>query len=105
MADQRNSPPIRSLPPAVTTQPRQQAPGNQNRVAPKKRANYSSLPFWFGVLMSVTWIVGVIIAIAQAGPARTFGGMSLVDWAIGISAIASPVALIWMVSAYLQRAA
>jgi len=29
----------------------------------------------------------------------------LVDWAIGVSAIVSPVALVWMIAAYLQRAA
>ncbi len=34
-----------------------------------------------------------------------FGGVNLADWAVGISAAVSPVAMVWMVTAYLQRAA
>ena len=56
-------------------------------------------------MLSTVWIGTVVFIVAQAGPTRSFGGLSLADWAIGISAVASPVALIWMVSAYLQRAA
>jgi hypothetical protein len=97
--------PARSLPPAIPSQVRARPQDPRAAMPPKKRANYSSLPFWFGVLMSVVWIAMVIVVIAQAGPARTFGGLSLADWAIGISAISAPVALIWMVSAYLQRGA
>src|SRR5207237_521062 len=47
----------------------------------------------------------VILIVARSGPARTLAGIPLVDWAIGVTAIASPVALIWMITAYLQRAA
>jgi methyl-accepting chemotaxis protein len=65
----------------------------------------SSLPFWLGLLLSFTWVGAVMIVIAQSGPLHTFGGVPLINWAIGATAIASPVALIWMVAAYLQRAA
>ncbi|MDD5585470.1 MAG: hypothetical protein PHY92_00745 [Alphaproteobacteria bacterium] len=71
----------------------------------KKSANFSSMPFWMGLALSVLWIGVVGIALTGSGTAQTFAGLPLANWAIGISAVASPVALIWMVTAYLQRAA
>ena len=65
----------------------------------------SSLPFWIGLSVSVAWVVGVFVTIAQAGPTHSLVGVPLVDWAIGVSAAVSPVAMVWMVTAYLQRAA
>jgi len=72
--------------------------------APKKR-DFSTVPFWLGSGLSVAWIVMVATALVAAGEgSRSFAGIPLVNWAIGMSAIASPVALIWMITAYLQRA-
>ena len=67
--------------------------------------NVSSLPFWAGLFVSAGWVGIVIIAIAASGPSHTFGGVQLVNWAIGVSAAVSPIALVWMVTAYMQRAA
>ena len=65
----------------------------------------ASVPFWTGLSVSIAW-VGIVIAIlASTGPAKSLGGIPLVDWAIGISAAVSPVAMVWMITAYLQRAA
>ena len=71
----------------------------------RKPANIGAVPFWTGLASSCAWAAIVVLAVAKSGPANTFGGVPLVNWAIGISALASPVALIWMVAAYLQRAA
>src|SRR5580692_6739289 len=107
MVDQRNLPPSssRSMTPAMAPQARQQRPPEPSSPRTSRQMNFSSLPFWFGVLLSVVWVGTVVFIVAQAGPTRSFGGLALADWAIGISAMASPVALIWMVTAYLQRAA
>ncbi len=111
----KNSPtPVRTLePPAVATKP-----SNANSAAPKavakkatsasslrKPVNFSGVPFWAGLSLSILWIGAVIFAMAQSGGTQTFGGLPLVNWAIAISAIVSPIAMIWMVTAYLQRAA
>lgn len=68
-------------------------------------ANYSTTPFWIGMSLSVLWVAVVAFVMMQSGGTSTFAGLSLTNWAIGISAIISPVAMIWMVAAYLQRAA
>jgi hypothetical protein len=95
--------PVRSLPPPPTMK----APGAALPGKPLVRssANIGSFPFWIGMMFSIVWVVGVFLIIARSGPLHTFGGLPLVEWAIGISAIASPVAMIWMVCAYVQRAA
>jgi archaellum component FlaC len=69
------------------------------------KINVASLPFWIGLIASIVWVGMVVLVIAKSGPAHSFGGVPLVDWAIGVSAIISPVAMFWMVAAYLQRAA
>lgn len=81
--------------------PRAQIPPS---APPRKRIKPGAVPFWIGLLASIGWVIAVLTIVARSGPTHSFGGMPLVDWAIGISAIASPVALIWMVTAYLQRA-
>jgi hypothetical protein len=73
--------------------------------ASKPYLNIGALPFWAGLVLSVAWAAIVFAIVAGSGPTHVFGGLPLVDWAIGVSAIVSPVALIWMVAAYLQRAA
>lgn len=102
MADPKSPPPPARNLVASQARPQQRPP---EAAKARKPANFSSLPFWFGVLLSVVWVGTVVFVVAGAGPTRSFGGLALADWAIGISAIASPVALIWMVTAYLQRAA
>lgn len=73
-------------------------------VAKPKKRDFSTVPFWLGLSLSLAWIILVAVALASAGEGRSFGGIPLVNWAIGLSAIASPIALIWMITAYLQRA-
>jgi len=75
-----------------------------NRASSRKR-NYSTTPFWTGMGLSIMWVAVVAFAMTQSGAAQTFAGLPLANWAIGISAIISPVAMIWMIAAYLQRAA
>ena len=78
------------------------------RVVPKTTArkyNYSTMPFWMGIGLSIMWVAVVAFAMTKAGTSQTFAGLPLANWAIGISAIISPVAMIWMIAAYLQRAA
>jgi hypothetical protein len=94
--------PLPSVPPQII-KPKMPAPAV--RAPAKKLVNLGSLPFWAGVALSALWVVVVLGVVAGSGPAHMFGGLPLVDWAIGISAIVSPVALVWMITAYLQRAA
>lgn len=109
--------PIRRVPAAAsaqttgkpgTGQPSGQTQQTAQRVqlqqAPRKIIKPGATPFWIGLMGSIGWVVAVLTIIARSGPAHSFGGMPLVDWAIGISATASPVALIWMITAYMQRA-
>ncbi|MDR3450489.1 MAG: hypothetical protein P4M15_12230, partial [Alphaproteobacteria bacterium] len=61
-------------------------------------------PFWVGLGVSIAWVGVVLVIVAKAGPAHNFAGVALADWALGICAAVSPVAMVWMVTAYLQRA-
>jgi len=85
--------------------------GAQQKTAPKatasvnKPANFSATPFWVGLALSVLWISLVGLVMTQASTASTFAGLPLASWAIGVCAAASPIGLVWMVAAYLQRAA
>ncbi len=103
MATQNISPvTVRTLPPPPqAAKPKVQ----EKRPQTKLSARIGALPFWSGMVLSVFWAALVFAVVARSGPAHMFAGLPLVDWAIGISAIMSPVALIWMVAAYLQRAA
>ncbi len=90
--------------PAHTPAPLAIKPPTGKKISIPKISKASSLPFWIGLGISLAWVSGVIAIIGTSGPERTLGGVSLVDWAIGISASVSPVAMIWMITAYLQRA-
>ncbi len=78
--------------------------------APVKEAGYRAwksflaYPFWSGLGLSAIWVGGVAAAIAGGGVSGTLMGVPLSTWAVGISAAVSPVALVWMIGAYLQRA-
>ncbi len=67
--------------------------------------NFSGVPFWVGLGLSFVWVAGVVALLVDAGSAQSMGGIPLTNLALGVSAVAAPVALIWMVTAYLQRAA
>jgi len=69
-----------------------------------KTQGVTSTPFWIGLLVSIAWVAVVVAAVIVAGPSNSFAGVALADWAVGISAAVSPVAMVWMVTAYLQRA-
>jgi len=95
-----------SRPPVQKATAAQLAARSAPRIAtPSKAPNYSGMPFWMGIALSILWVAVVGLALTQAGTSHTFGGLPLINWAIGISAITAPVGLIWMVTAYLQRAA
>lgn len=105
-------PPVRNMPAAITPlQATKSEAGQSGKVPPAVKRPFKkswlksgTIPFWSGVGLSCLWGFGALGIIAQAGPARNFAGVPLVDWAIGVSSIVSPVALIWMVVAYAQRA-
>ncbi len=88
-------------PPAATAQT--STPSSSRKPVPSRDGSVFA-PFWMGLCLSVAWICGVCIVLLQTAPASAWAGASLLDWAIGISATVSPVALIWMVTAYVQRA-
>ncbi|MFA5040675.1 MAG: hypothetical protein WC464_03470, partial [Bdellovibrionales bacterium] len=70
-----------------------------------KTSGSGSTPFWVGLGISLAWVSAVIAVVANTGSSQVFGGVALADWAVGISAAISPVAMVWMITAYLQRAA
>jgi hypothetical protein len=100
-APQASPPPEKTsaapLPPPIN-------PGPKTAVNAAKTRDFSTVPFWLGLALSLAWVVMVAAALVSSGEGGSFGGIPLVNWAIGLSAIASPVALIWMITAYLQRA-
>ena len=92
------SPAATSIPTAPTVKP----PAGKKKFS---KSRVSSAPFWVGLSASVSWVAFVIGVVAKAGPSQSLAGVPLVDWAIGVSAAVSPVAMVWMITAYLQRAA
>ncbi|MDR3425168.1 MAG: hypothetical protein P4M13_08910 [Alphaproteobacteria bacterium] len=96
--------PLTSSPAHVAPPVAPKAPVAKKPATPKP-PGVTSAPFWTGLGVSLAWIAAVLVVIAKAGPAHSLAGVSLADWAVGISAIISPVAMVWMVTAYLQRAA
>jgi len=122
MVDQTNfsATPIRTLSPAPETAPIGTSGETQTpKAAPQaaktvaktaartnsRKSNYSTMPFWLGMGLSISWVAVVAFVMTQSGGTSSFAGLALSNWAIGISAIISPVAMIWMIAAYLQRAA
>lgn len=96
------------LPTFSGAQPQPQSVGAQatppvSSFEPKAR-DFSATPFWLGVGSSALWIGIVVLALIAAGDTKAFAGIPLSNWALGVSAITAPVAFIWMVAAYLQRA-
>ncbi|MDD4616417.1 MAG: hypothetical protein PHW76_04770 [Alphaproteobacteria bacterium] len=76
--------------------------------APSKKSasafGFASAPFWIGLGVSVTWTAIVFAVISRSGSTSMLAGVPLVDWAMGISAVVSPIAMVWMIAAYMQRA-
>ncbi|MDE2029388.1 MAG: hypothetical protein KGI97_02370, partial [Alphaproteobacteria bacterium] len=90
--------------PAHISAPISQAPAKTSNKL--KSSEPSSKAFWVGLGVSLAWVGTVLAVVANAGgPASNFAGVPLAEWAMGVSAAISPVAMIWMVTAYLQRAA
>lgn len=99
---------------ALQKTPITQAPANLSLAVPAikgtspknlKQSVASSRAFWIGLGVSLGWVATVMAVIASGGPAHSIGGVPLADLALGVSAAVSPVAMVWMVTAYLQRAA
>lgn len=101
-----NVPPSSPTPPTASSAPSAASAKPVVGKAPvfSKRFGGSSAPFWIGLGISIGWVSLVIAVISRSSFAGGFGGVSLADWAIGISAAVSPVAMVWMITAYLQRA-
>ncbi len=72
--------------------------------AKAKTVGGASAPFWVGLGISFAWICTVFFAISKGGAGTTFGGLPMSDWALGVTTAISPVAMVWMITAYLQRA-
>ena len=90
--------------PANTQVPVSSKPLGKKPTAPQA-SGPTSKPFWIGLSVSLGWVAAVLVTIAKAGSTHSLAGVALTDWAIGVSAAVSPVAMVWMITAYLQRAA
>jgi len=74
--------PVRNMPSpgasAPTAKMQNQRPGAAPAARPHPAAKpfvkADAIPFWSGLAVSVVWTVGVLVAVAQAGPARSFAG-------------------------------
>ncbi|NDE89853.1 MAG: hypothetical protein EB059_01740 [Alphaproteobacteria bacterium] len=71
---------------------------------PKAREGFASWPFWTGMGLTIAWFAAVFLATMSVNAAGSIAGMPVTTVALGISGIIAPVAFLWMIIAYLQRA-
>lgn len=71
---------------------------------PIKRESAASWPFWTGVIMTAIWFAVVFFVAVDASASGKIAGMPITSVALGLSGVIAPVAFLWMVIAYLQRA-
>lgn len=72
---------------------------------PKARSDKASWPFWTGIVLSCLWFAAVFFAAVDANATGQIAGLPITTIALGISGVIAPVAFLWMIIAYLQRAA
>ncbi len=69
---------------------------------PRANDNPGAWPFWTGLGLSAAWFLVVFFVVMNAS--GKIAGMPITSVALGISGVLAPVAFMWMVIAYLQRA-
>lgn len=69
-----------------------------------QKGGRTSLPFWIGLGVSIAWVLAVMVIGANAETLFGLNGVAISDVALGVCAAVSPVAMVWMITAYLQRA-
>ncbi len=74
--------------------------------APKKPGltGGTASPFWIGLSVSIVWAIFVFAVVLKSGSTAALAGVPLAGWAMGVSAVVSPIAMVWMIAAYMQRA-
>lgn len=71
---------------------------------PKPREQFASWPFWTGMGLTIAWFTAVFFATMSVNASGSIAGLPVTTIALGISGIIAPVAFLWMIIAYLQRA-
>ncbi|MDX1922619.1 MAG: hypothetical protein SFW65_05790 [Alphaproteobacteria bacterium] len=71
---------------------------------PKPREQFASWPFWTGMGLTIIWFVAVFLATMSVNSSGSIAGLPVTTIALGISGVIAPVAFLWMIIAYLQRA-
>ena len=71
---------------------------------PKPNDGFASWPFWTGLGLTVVWFAAVFFATMGMNSSGSIAGLPVTTLALGISGVIAPVAFLWMIIAYLQRA-
>lgn len=71
---------------------------------PKPREQFASWPFWTGMGLTIVWFAAVFLATMSVNASGSIAGLPVTTLALGISGVIAPVAFLWMIIAYLQRA-
>lgn len=72
--------------------------------APKRNENLEAWPFWAGIALTFVWFAIVFFVVMDASAGGKIAGVPITTVALGISGVVAPIAFVWMVVAYLQRA-
>lgn len=70
----------------------------------KSGETVASWPFWAGIGLTAAWFAAVFFATMDANATGQIAGLPITSIALGISGVIAPVAFLWMIIAYLQRA-
>jgi methyl-accepting chemotaxis protein len=71
---------------------------------PRSREALAAWPFWAGLGLTFVWFAVVFFVAMDASASGKFAGFPITSIALGISGVVAPVAFLWMIVAYLQRA-
>ncbi len=98
------SPQLRSGITSAQTDSNRRAMGGAIIDPPKPQDGFASWPFWTGMGLTIVWFAAVFFATMSVNASGSIAGLPVTTLALGISGVIAPVAFLWMIIAYLQRA-
>lgn len=72
--------------------------------ATRQKDTLEAWPFWAGIGLTFMWFAVVFFVVMDASNGGKIAGVPVTTVALGISGVVAPIAFLWMVMAYLQRA-
>ncbi len=98
------SPQLRSGITSAQTDSNRRAMGGAIIDPPKPNDSLASWPFWTGMCLTIVWFATVFFSTMGMNASGSIAGLPVTTLALGISGVIAPVAFLWMIIAYLQRA-